>query len=121
MSNITPQDKDLNQGPWKELEDAVRDAATYEHPLYVVTGPVYDKPMRNLPNADEPHSVPSGYYKIVYDRSGGVSFLMNQDSQRKDNYCAKIVDFAVVQGHVKYSLPAIEKSVRLVKQLGCIN
>jgi endonuclease G len=116
LSNITPQDKDLNQGPWKELEDAVRDAATYEHPLYVITGPTFDNPMPSMPGADEPHQVPSGYFKIVYDKSGGVAFWMGQDSGRKDDFCDKrnsLVD------KLHFKLPNMNSNPKLALRLGC--
>lgn len=32
LSNITQQDKDLNQGPWRKLEVAVRKAVAYRKP-----------------------------------------------------------------------------------------
>lgn len=119
LSNITPQDKDLNQGPWKELEDAVRAAASYEHPLYVITGPLYNKPMESLPGADESHQVPSGYFKIVYDQSGSVSFMMNQSSNRKDSYCSTRGTVADIQKIVKFKLPDFHPSKVLDMKLGC--
>lgn len=45
LSNITPQDKDLNQGPWKSLEDAERAAVGFRNSLFVITGPLYLKEM----------------------------------------------------------------------------
>lgn len=121
LSNITPQDKDLNQGPWKDLEDAIRDAATYEHPLYVITGPTFDKPMPSMPEADEPHQVPSGYFKIVYDRSGGVAFWMEQDSSRADAFCSKQVTMDRVAEKVQYDLPSLKIQLELALKLGCKN
>lgn len=121
LSNITPQDKDLNQGPWKALEDAIRGAATYEHPLYVITGPTFDKPMPSMPGADEPHKVPSGYFKIVYDKSGGVAFWMGQDSSRKDAFCSKQVPMDRAAEKVQYDLPSLKHQLELALKLGCKN
>ena len=42
LSNITPQKAALNQGPWRRLEEAVRDAAYAAGEVYIVTGPVFD-------------------------------------------------------------------------------
>lgn len=119
LSNITPQDRDLNQGPWKELEDAVRAAASYEHPLYVITGPLYNKPMQGLPGADEPHQVPSAYFKIVYDEKDSVSFVMEQSSNRHDSYCSKLVELHDIQTRVAFKLPAFTASAKLAHSLGC--
>ncbi len=119
LSNITPQDKDLNQGPWKALEESIRHSATYEHPLFAITGPLYTKTMPSLPNADEAHTVPSGYYKLVYDQSGGIAFLMQQSSNRKDNFCSKIVDVSAIRNHVTYSLPKMPTSHSVKARLGC--
>jgi endonuclease G len=119
LSNITPQNKDLNQGPWKNLEDAVRNAATYEHPLYVITGPLYNKEMPKLPGADEDAQVPSGYFKVIYDKSGGVAFVMGQDSGRKDDFCSKKVDKRNIDNLVNFKIPSISYSNEIYKKLGC--
>ena len=120
LSNITPQDKHLNEGPWEELESAVREAATYTEPLYVISGPVYERKMANMPNADETHTVPSGYYKIVYNSKETMAFFMDQNSGRKDNYCSKITTVESVQTKVSYQLPALKSgSTDLRDRLGC--
>ena len=93
LSNITPQKSALNQGAWERLENAERVIAKREGspPVYVMTGPVYQRDMPTLPRADEPHKVPSGYWKIVsiQDSSGlkVASFLFDQETQRKELYC----------------------------------
>lgn len=83
LSNITPQKSALNQGPWFRLESAVRDVAYASGQVYVVTGPTFDsdeEPMR-LPAADEPHNVPTGYFKVVADSGGRLTaFLFDQDA-----------------------------------------
>lgn len=106
LSNITPQKSALNQGPWKHLEGAVRDLAQTEgvNAVYVMTGPLYQRPMRSLPGADEAHLVPSGYWKIVSvedgkdgEEDGGTvrvaAFIFQQDTPRGAKYCD--VEFAV--------------------------
>ena len=70
LSNITPQRSPLNQGPWRELEEAARDVARDPDidVVFVMTGPLFERAMDPLPNADEPHSVPSG---VLEDHSDG--------------------------------------------------
>ena len=100
LSNITPQKSHLNQGPWKRLESAVRDAAYALREVYVVTGPLFD-PNENqmkLPNADEPHSIPTGYFKVVANRSGSLTaFVFDQDVAEAMNYCDGIVTLQEVE------------------------
>lgn len=50
LSNITPQRSALNQGPWRLLEERIRKLARREvragnGVLYVMTGPIYAKPL----------------------------------------------------------------------------
>lgn len=65
LSNITPQQQDLNGGVWLKLEEKVRDLVNECDVTYVITGPLYERDMPKLPKADEPHIIPSGYWKIV--------------------------------------------------------
>lgn len=65
LSNITPQKSDLNRGIWKELEDWERALTIKYKLLFVMTGPLYEEVQERLPNADEPHRIPSGYWKII--------------------------------------------------------
>ena len=93
LSNITPQKSELNQGPWKKLEDAVRALAEKldTSAVYVMTGPLYEREMPALPNADESHKVPSGYWKIISTEKNGVikvaAFLFDQETERRAEFC----------------------------------
>lgn len=94
LSNITPQSSNLNQGPWVRLETAVRNHARAGNNVYVITGPLHETFFGQLPRANEGHQVPSGYFKVVatISSSGFVraaGFIMEQDSQRQDNFCSK--------------------------------
>ena len=93
LSNITPQKSTLNQGPWKHLEEAVRTLAKSQgvKAVYAVTGPLYERAMPSLPKADEPHRVPSGYWKIIAVQQGNqlrvAAFVLDQDTPRRESYC----------------------------------
>jgi len=65
LSNITPQKSDLNRGVWKELEDWERNLTLRYKLVYVMTGTLFEGHFGTLPNADEPHRIPSGYWKII--------------------------------------------------------
>lgn len=95
LSNITPQKSDLNQGPWRILEEKVRDLVQADHIVYIMTGPFFERTMPSLPNSDESHKVPSGYWKIILvqtakatDSIKSASFIFSQNTPRR----AKIID-----------------------------
>lgn len=106
LSNITPQHKDLNQGSWLDLEAAVRNAVSYNRSLYVITGTLYTDDMPPLPNAEEPHTIPSGYFKIGYDIKGNAqAFAMEQTTPRQGDYCDKSTSIESIQNQLSYQLP----------------
>ena len=96
LSNITPQMSALNRGAWVSLENAVRTLAR-SRVCYVVTGPLYEQNMPSLPRADEPHKIPSGYWKIVAVGIPGnpasvraTAFILGQDTPTGTNFRAHI-------------------------------
>ena len=101
LSNITPQDSDLNQGPWVKLENAVRSLVRTGQDVYVVSGPLYETFFAALPGADELHSIPSGYFKVIVSEVNGLmeasAFIMQQNASRRDDYCATQVTIDEVE------------------------
>lgn len=64
MTNICPQNHNLNRGDWKELEDACRDWTYQNKTLYVVCGPLlYDKQHKTI--GQHKVVVPDAFYKVV--------------------------------------------------------
>lgn len=90
LSNITPQGQALNRGPWQRLEGAERAFVTSQRtPLYVITGPLYERLLPALPGANERHRVPSGYWKVITTEDGRVaSFIMDTAVAGNFNHCA---------------------------------
>ncbi|MFZ3072287.1 MAG: DNA/RNA non-specific endonuclease, partial [Thermodesulfobacteriota bacterium] len=91
LSNITPQKSDLNQGAWVNIENKERKLVKVGYVIYVMTGPLYERDMPQLPNADEPYKTPSGYWKIILTKTGvafdsimAASFIFDQDTKRKE-------------------------------------
>jgi len=87
LSNITPQQTDLNAGVWKRLEDLERDRVRTGLTLYVITGPLYERNMPALPGADEAHIIPSGYWKIISEMKeeqflGTTAYVFDQETPR---------------------------------------
>jgi len=83
-SNIVPQTAQLNRGPWRILEETVRDLVLQYHEVFVLAGTLYDGPaMPALPEADEAHTVPTGFWKVVVvpalgDRGVGAYIMPQQ-------------------------------------------
>lgn len=101
LSNITPQKSSLNKGPWQKLETAVRDTAYQLKELYVVTGPLFD-PNENqmtLPEADEDHIVPTGYFKVIAHKKSNrhLAFIFDQDVDGSMDYCKGIASLTEVE------------------------
>lgn len=102
LSNITPQKSALNQGPWKNLEEQVRDIVRTGKTVYVMTGPIYGSEMPSLPNANEAHKIPSAYWKVVILVTGQNSFehaafIMTQESGRRDAVLSKLTTIDEVE------------------------
>ena len=105
LSNITPQRSDLNQASWQFLEGAERTLAQRNVAVYVLTGPLFERDMPGLPRADEPHRVPSGYWKVVATEDGRVSaFIFEQETPRATNYCTKRVPLEDVERRARLEL-----------------
>ena len=90
MTNLVPQKRNLNQGPWRVLEETVRRFVLKGHSVKILTGPLYgDKVLPVWPSAQgRLRQIPSGYWKIVSLKERGIlnvcSFIMPQEiSSRK--------------------------------------
>ena len=68
MSNISPQRPEFNRGVWKRLEKKVRQFATDEESVFVITGPVLERDLEKI-GRDNKVSVPRRFFKIVYDET----------------------------------------------------
>ncbi|MGE8098063.1 DNA/RNA non-specific endonuclease [Pseudomonas fluorescens] len=104
LSNITPQKAALNQGPWARLEDQERNLSKVVgiDSVYVITGPLYERFIGTLPGTTKVHTIPSGYWKIIFIGSTPAdglyaSFVMDQDTPRTANYC----DFQVTVDQIE--------------------
>lgn len=63
LANIVPQDRDLNEHLWAEIEGAVRGLARHYGAAYVVTDPLFDRAAP--PRLHDRVAVPSAIYKAV--------------------------------------------------------
>lgn len=134
LSNITPQMGALNGGPWAQLENSVRSLAE-EKTIYVLTGPLYEREMPSLPQADERHRIPSGYWKVVAVRNDTAvewaAFIMDQTLESGADYCEQQVSvndvearsgldfFWELPGSIEEQIESERPGRAVVSELGC--
>ena len=96
LSNISPQNHNLNSGVWKSIEELTRDNAHRYGEILVVTGPVFtDK--KGLGYIGENRVlIPNAFYKVLlaYDNGyRGIGFYCeNVAGKKKLNTYAKSID-----------------------------
>jgi len=91
-SNVVPQNTDLYNGPWLALERKILAFAEKGNTVYIVTGPLYEAKMPELPFANESHRVPSGFWKVIlfpfkkdnYLDVQTAAFIFPQNAMRSD-------------------------------------
>lgn len=65
LSNISPQNNNLNRGVWKSIEELTRDAAIKHKNVLVVTGPVFTKEKGLGKIGKNKVLIPNGFYKVL--------------------------------------------------------
>lgn len=80
MTNICPQNHNLNAGDWKSLEELARDWASRYGSIYIACGPIVDK---NHTAIGKHHkiAVPTAFYKVFLRRKSdkewtAIGFVM---------------------------------------------
>ena len=111
LSNIVPQTKNLNQGPWRKLEEQVRAFVKKGHKVKILTGPIYGKEGEDKVAPcwkavqKKLKELPLAYWKIISfkhkDQIKICSFLMPQ----------KIKDKKTSPRKYQISLEQLEKSL----------
>ena len=87
MSNICPQNHELNKGSWNDLEIETRQWARKYGKAYVVCGPIYDSD-KKLKRIGRSHvAVPHHFYKAVLIYPNGnplvLGFVFSNDGKHK--------------------------------------
>ena len=77
MSNISPQNPSFNRGIWKTLENYERSLAIEKDTIYVITGGILKGDLKTI--GDNKVAVPEYFFKIIYDRSFILCFLMKNE------------------------------------------
>jgi len=88
LSNISPQVAAFNRGVWKRLENKVRYWASLSDSIYVVTGPLLDKPIDSI--GKNVVSVPRAFYKTLLrfnaGKVKGIAFLLPNEKSDASIY-----------------------------------
>ena len=95
LTNMCPQDEKLNGGAWKKLEEKCRTWANKYGDIYIVAGPIFNKPItRTL--GEGKIAVPDAFFKVVLCLEGtpkAIGFLYKNDSSSQSiRDCACSVD-----------------------------
>lgn len=93
MTNICPQNHNLNRGDWKELEEACRRWAAVE-PVYIVCGPIlYKTPKYGYIGKKHRIRIPDAFFKVVLTgvesgkpRAVGFVYKNEAGNYKRDKY-----------------------------------
>jgi endonuclease G len=66
LSNMSPMDASLNRGIWRQLESQLRDWASENGSVYVITGGILEGSYKEEIGYNDV-TVPTNYYKVVLD------------------------------------------------------
>lgn len=83
MTNVCPQNHNLNRGDWKELEEMCRDWARRDGKVYIVCGPIYYDQRHKTIGRDHKVSVPEAFFKVVLamgDSPRAIGFIFKNTS-----------------------------------------
>jgi endonuclease G, mitochondrial len=102
LSNMSPQVAGFNRGIWKQLESLVRTWAVDNDQIYVVTGPIFARPLGSI--GSNGVTVPGSYYKVILDHSQpdlkAIAFIMRNAAGQKGvrNFSTSIDQVEMVTG-----------------------
>lgn len=96
MTNICPQNHNLNRGDWKELEEACRQWAKKEGKIYIVCGPIFYQQNHRTIGKKHKIAVPEGFFKVVLCTGGkapkAIGFIYKNEagSRPLDTYASTV-------------------------------
>jgi endonuclease G len=115
MTNIVPQNQNLNDGDWAEIEKKCRKWAKEFGDIYIVGGPLpYEKPWETI--SDNEIVVPRAMFKVVLclngDKPKAIGFVYKNIAQNnpKSHYANTLKEVERLSG-IKF-FPTLPKKVR---------
>lgn len=83
MTNICPQNHNLNRGDWKELEEDCRKWAKKEGKIYIICGPIFYKQKHRTIGKEQIITVPEAFFKVILSMKGtpkAIGFIYKNTS-----------------------------------------
>lgn len=118
LSNMCPQNPNLNRGDWKEIEIACRKWAQQYGSIYIVCGPIFFKSQDHERIGPNQIPVPEAFFKVILctepTNPKGIGFICrNTDGNRKkDFYVNSIRQVERVTGYKFF--PNLNDSIKSV-------
>lgn len=100
LSNICPQDHNLNGGDWHDLEKAVRNLAFSGDTIYVICGPLMSENFLRI--GENGVAVPAAFFKILAKRGSNgyeaIAFVMpnRAGSKKLPEYAMSVDDLEIL-------------------------
>lgn len=116
LSNMCPQNPNLNRGDWKEIEIACRMWAQMYGHIFIVCGPIFFKSQEHERIGSNLIPVPEAFFKVVLCPDSinpmGIGFICrNTDGNRKkDFYVNSIRQVERVTGYKFF--PQLDESIK---------
>ena len=110
MTNVCPQNSNLNRGDWKELEEKCRKWAAVE-PVYITCGPIlYDTPKYGYIGVQHKIRIPDAFFKVILTglESGNpkaIGFIYKNEAgnNKRDKYVNSIDQVERITGYDFFS------------------
>ena len=116
FSNVCPQNRNLNAGVWKNLEEQVRSLAMQKGNIYIVCGPIVSKQPQTIGNNKV--AIPDAFFKVLLQNDNGeweaIAFMFANESGRKplSTYAMSVEEMQVITGIDFF--PALPDSIEAV-------
>lgn len=115
LSNICPQNKNLNSGVWKNLEEQVRGLASQKEKIYVVCGPIVSEQPQTI--GTNKVAIPDAFFKVLLQNENGnyaaIAFMFANESGKKplSTYAMSVEDIQNITGLDFF--PALPDSIEI--------
>jgi len=100
LSNICPQNKNLNGGVWNDLELQVRELARQKGEIYVVCGPIVSKQPKTIGTNNV--AIPDAFFKVLLQNENdnwyAIAFMFANVSGRKplSTYAMSVEEMQII-------------------------
>ena len=103
LTNVSPQNKNLNRGVWKKLEELTRDKAELYGRVIVVTGPIFNG-TKQKSIGENRVKIPDAFFKVLLTDYNGkyraIGFVFENKAGKKKlkEYAVNIDDVESITG-----------------------